>query len=147
MSLPGRQQRVLDRIEHSLLACAPHLVSMFVMFTALTKDEAMPWWEELSSGPSPFPGRRNRSARPGRRRRTATGARAARPHATRLPAIMLVMITLLALVPAVLLGVLTRSVSSCGPAIRSQHAAPALSWRSACPPGPGLLAYQRLMSG
>jgi hypothetical protein len=36
MSLPARQERVLERIEHSLHACDP-LRSMFAMFTKLTR--------------------------------------------------------------------------------------------------------------
>ncbi len=36
MSLPARQQRALDRIEHSLHVREPHLKSMFAVFTKLT---------------------------------------------------------------------------------------------------------------
>jgi hypothetical protein len=35
MSLPARQQRVLDQIEHSLHACEPHLKSMFARSEAV----------------------------------------------------------------------------------------------------------------
>jgi hypothetical protein len=42
MSLPARQQRVRNRIEHSLPACEPHLKPMFAIFTTLTRDEEMP---------------------------------------------------------------------------------------------------------
>jgi Protein of unknown function (DUF3040) len=62
MSLPARHQRVLDRIEHSLHACEPRLVSMFAIFTMLTEDEAMPRQEELPSRRSPFQVWRNRPA-------------------------------------------------------------------------------------
>jgi hypothetical protein len=42
MSLPPRQARVLERIEHSLHACDPHLRSMFAIFARLTRGEEMP---------------------------------------------------------------------------------------------------------
>jgi len=38
MSLPARQQQVLDRIEDSLHACDPRLRSMFAIFTELTRE-------------------------------------------------------------------------------------------------------------
>jgi len=38
MSLPARQQQVLDRIEDSLHACDPRLRSMFAIFTKLTRE-------------------------------------------------------------------------------------------------------------
>jgi hypothetical protein len=55
MSLPVRQQRVLDRIEHSLHVSEPHLKSMFAIFTKLTWDEEMPRLEELGCGRCRFP--------------------------------------------------------------------------------------------
>jgi len=42
MSLPARQQQVLDRIEDSLHACDPRLRSMFAISTKLTREEGMP---------------------------------------------------------------------------------------------------------
>jgi hypothetical protein len=54
MSLPARQQRLLDRFEQSLHACDPHLMSMFAIFTKLTNDEEMPGLEELESRSSPL---------------------------------------------------------------------------------------------
>jgi hypothetical protein len=42
MSLPACQQRVLDRIEHSLHAGDPRLRAMFAIFTKLTREEEMP---------------------------------------------------------------------------------------------------------
>ena len=147
MSLPTRQQRVLDRIEHSLRACEPHLGSMFAIFTRLTRDEVMPRREELPSRPSPFHGWRTWPARPRRRRPTAAGARAGPGQATGLGAIMLVTITLLAVAPAVLLGLGTHGVSGCGPAIRPRHTAPALSQRTICPPWPQLFVHQQPVRG
>ena len=39
MSLPASQQRVLDRMEGTLLASEPHLVSMFSIFARINSDE------------------------------------------------------------------------------------------------------------
>jgi hypothetical protein len=50
MSLPARQARVLDRIEHSLDACDPRLRSMFAIFAKLTRDEEIPGWNSLNPG-------------------------------------------------------------------------------------------------
>src|ERR1035441_8660569 len=47
MSLPSKQQRVLDRIESILRDSDPRLAAMFVIFTRLTRDEEMPRLEEL----------------------------------------------------------------------------------------------------
>ena len=74
MSLPARQQRVLDRIEHSLHVCEPHLKSMFAVFTKLTGDEEMPRLEELRPRPLPFPGWRKRPGQPGRKGQAVSGA-------------------------------------------------------------------------
>jgi hypothetical protein len=47
MSLPARQQRVLDQIEVILQARDPRLTSLFASFARLTSHEAMPKVEEL----------------------------------------------------------------------------------------------------
>jgi hypothetical protein len=47
MSLPAAQQRILDGIADTLRASEPRLVSMFAIFTRLTKNEARPWREQL----------------------------------------------------------------------------------------------------
>jgi hypothetical protein len=49
VSLPVDQQRVLDRIEGDLRGCEPRLVSMFSIFTRLTRDEGAPPAERLGS--------------------------------------------------------------------------------------------------
>ena len=74
MSLPACQQRVLDRIEHSLHASDPRLRSMFAVFTELTREEEMPRLEELEPRSSPRWGWLKRLKRPRRGRRTARGA-------------------------------------------------------------------------
>jgi nicotinamide riboside transporter PnuC len=48
MSLPGRQQVVLDQIERILQAADPQLKSMFAAFTRLTSHEAVPEREVIS---------------------------------------------------------------------------------------------------
>jgi Protein of unknown function (DUF3040) len=67
VSLPGHQQRVLDRIEGDLRGCEPRLVSMFAIFTRLTRDEGAPPAEPQRSG-------NRRRTRPGRELIAAVGA-------------------------------------------------------------------------
>ena len=50
VSLPVSQQRVLERIESDLNGCEPRLVSMFAIFTRLTRNEGAPRTESLPSG-------------------------------------------------------------------------------------------------
>lgn len=90
MSLPARQQRVLDRIEHSLHVCEPHLTSMFAVFTTLTGDEEMPRLEQLRPRSLPVPGWRKRPARPGRKEQTVSGAGATGAAGARLRALLLI---------------------------------------------------------
>jgi hypothetical protein len=54
---------------------------------------------------------------------------------------------LLALAPAVLLGLGMRSVSRCGPPIRPQHSAAAFGPPKTCPPKSQIFVRQRLPSG
>ena len=49
MSLPERQQQVLDQIEQTLQKADPGLKSMFAAFTQLASREAMPAIEAISS--------------------------------------------------------------------------------------------------
>ena len=114
MSLPARQQRVLDRIERSLHVCEPHLKSMFAVFTKLTGDEEMPRLEELQPRSLPCPGWRKRPARPGRKGQTVTAAGTTGAAGARLRALLLIPVILLALAPAVLVGLAIRSQSPCG---------------------------------
>jgi len=48
MSLPGRQQVVLDQIERVLAAADPQLKSMFAAFARFTSHEALPETEVIS---------------------------------------------------------------------------------------------------
>ena len=56
MSLPDRQQMILDQIEQVLQAADPRLKSMFAIFGRLACREAMPATEAMSA-PEPKPGR------------------------------------------------------------------------------------------
>jgi hypothetical protein len=96
MSLPACQQRVLDRIEHSLHACDPRLRAMFAIFTKLTREEEMPRLEKLEPRWLPRWGWLKRLKRHGQGGRTVRGAWA--PGAG-LHAIVLVPIALLLLAP------------------------------------------------
>lgn len=51
MSLPAAQQRVLNGIAEAMRASEPRLVSMFAMFTRLTRNEAAPGREQLPRRP------------------------------------------------------------------------------------------------
>lgn len=51
MSLPGAQQRILEKIEGGLAASDPTLASLFVIFARLTRDETMPWTETIKARP------------------------------------------------------------------------------------------------
>src|SRR5262252_2274623 len=51
MSLPTGQQRVLERIEGRLAESDPRLVSLFTIFTRLTRAEKMPWFEQVAVRP------------------------------------------------------------------------------------------------
>jgi len=66
MSWPGRQQRVLDRIEKRLLGDDLRLGSLFAVFTRLAPEDAMPPTERVEAGPG-----RLLSAAPACRRRLA----------------------------------------------------------------------------
>jgi hypothetical protein len=49
MSLPAREQRALDRIGETLQAGDPRLRSLFMIFTRLTRHEAMPGTEQVNA--------------------------------------------------------------------------------------------------
>ena len=147
MSLPTRQKRVLDRIEHSLHACDPHLRSMFAIFTKLTTEEEMPRLEELEPRSLPPSDWLKRPGQPGRGRRTARGTWAPGAPRARLHAIIFVPIALLVLASAAFLGLGTRSVRPCSPATQLQHTAPVLSRAKTCLPAPQGYVHQRMPSG
>jgi hypothetical protein len=49
MSLPSRQQRILDQIEHALQAADPRLKSMFATFTRFTGQAEAPQREAIAA--------------------------------------------------------------------------------------------------
>ena len=147
MSLPARRQRALDRIGYWLHVCEPHPKSMFAIFTKLTWDEEMPRLEELRLRSLPFPRWCKRAARLGRKGQTATGAGATGAAGARLRALLLIPVMLLALAPAVLFGLGTRSASQCCSAIRPPHATAALSSPKTCPASCQILVHRRLPGG
>jgi len=51
MSLPTGQQRALESIEGKLAESDPRLVSLFSIFTRLTRTETMPWIEQVAVRP------------------------------------------------------------------------------------------------
>src|SRR5260221_14162687 len=53
VSLPTRQQSVLNRMGHALEARDPGLASMFAIFAKLTRDDGPPRTEGLARGPNP----------------------------------------------------------------------------------------------
>lgn len=55
MSLPTRQQSVLNGIEHALEVRDPDFAYMFAVFTLLTGDDGPPRPERLVPGPNPVP--------------------------------------------------------------------------------------------
>ena len=100
MSLPACQQRILDGIAGALQARDPRMVSLFSIFTRLTRQEPMPRREELDGS--------------GRLRRALRGLRGLRP--ARLGPIVLVPVVLAAIIGLLMLSPLAASPRLCGPA-------------------------------
>ena len=51
MSLPVSQQRTLEKIQGRLADSDPDLTSLFVIFSRLAQNEAMPWIESVRARP------------------------------------------------------------------------------------------------
>ena len=100
MSLPAREQRVLDGIETVLQAGEARLTSMFVFFTRLAGDEEKPGTEEL---------------RPPSRRSLARRRRAAGGPGERLRVVLLLTILIAALGVTLILIVSRTTVRTCAP--------------------------------
>lgn len=52
MSLPAREQRVLERIDDGLCTSEPRLAAKFAMFARLCGGEVPPWREQLTRRPA-----------------------------------------------------------------------------------------------
>ena len=76
MSLPTGQLRVLERIEGKLSESDPRLVSLFTIFTRLTRSEKMPWMEQVRARPVAYRLARIGGWSRGRGRRPAARVRA-----------------------------------------------------------------------
>ena len=94
MSLPPGQLRVLERIEGKLSESDPRLVSLFTIFTRLTRAEKMPWIEQVRPRRVAY-----RIARMGRWFR-----RRGRRHATRVGGMLLLPAALTAAACAVIVA-------------------------------------------
>ena len=68
MSLPARQQRMLNRIDRMLRDSDPRLAALFTIFTRLTWDEEMPRLEQIRARLTRVSGWFARRTEPVRRR-------------------------------------------------------------------------------
>jgi hypothetical protein len=135
MSLPAREQQVLDGIETVLQAGETSLTSMFVLFTRLAEDEEKPRAEEL--GPQSrrplLPLRVTDGYRSGARRRSpAAGRWAVGGSGEWLRVVILLTIVVAALGSALVLSLSTTSVRTCGPTIAAHDPGAALSQPESC---------------
>lgn len=140
MSVPAREQRVLDEIETILQAGEARLASMFALFARLARDDAMPRTEELAtrsrwsrSWRSP-PRATGQSQRDPRRRSNSAAWRETSQRDVRSSAIMLLPFAVAAIVAAVLLSVSITGARACGLVSAAHSFGPAPSRAAACPP-------------
>jgi len=110
VSLPARQQRVLDRIERKLVASDPLLHSWFAIFSRLTRDEDMPRIEEVRARLTRFGNWISRRTAPVRRR-------IPRPSA-RVKAILFFPVALAAMVGALIIGASGPAMQRCASTVR-----------------------------
>jgi hypothetical protein len=128
MSLPACQQRILDGIAGTLQARDPRLVSMFAIFTRLTRSEPMPSNEALDAG------RVRRAVR--RMRRLA----APRPN---LRALVIIPVVLAAVVSLVILAPVAGGVRPCGHGLAGRTYVQLAGRFGACRTGLGVATRQR----
>ncbi len=109
MSLPARQQRVINQMDGALSASEPQLAAMFAVFARLNEDQPV--------GAEPLRGRP-------RRRWLAPG--------NAMYAILLVPVTFIAVIIGAVLGGSARNTATCEVGYSAGGGAPALS-RATCP--------------
>lgn len=120
MTLPARQQRILDGMAVSLQERDPRLASLFSIFTRLTRQEPMPRAEEMPPGrPAGLRGR------PQPRGRQRPGRSAAWLRAIMIP------VALAAVAAVLLLSLTTGSTRGC-PARLTRTSAQLAAWASGC---------------
>jgi hypothetical protein len=121
MSLPAREQQVLEGIETALQAGEARLTSMFVLFTRLAGDEEKPGTEEL--GPRHAMGRRSRDAG---WRSTSARQLTIGQQGVLLRAVISLTVAIAALMSIMFLAMNTTSARTCGPvnATHSSGSAP-----------------------
>ena len=118
MSLPACQERILSGIEDALRRGEPHLASRFAIFSRLTRDEDLPYTEQLT----PQPWLRRVLASAGRAWRflfpppRSRGIAAMRP-ATRLRAVVVLPVLLIIMASATVVTAIA-GTHSCAPAPR-----------------------------
>jgi len=141
MSLPAREQQVLDGIETVLRDSEAGLTAMFGIFTRLAGDEAKPWAEEFR-----LPSQRSRLllsaadglSRDAGRRSPAAGRWPARGSAE-WPRVLILLAMLVAAVgAAVILSITTTSTRTCGPATATHAAGSSRSQPGSCPTSPAV---------
>jgi len=126
MSLPARQQRVLDRIEDALKRREPRLASMFAIFNRLNIHERLPWVEALEAVPWWSP---KRYRAPGRVRTSS-----------RMRAVVLLTLAAALVVSAVFVG-MSQSPAGCNAPIMLRGPLIGMSHVRNCPATPEAKGY------
>ena len=123
MSLPAREQQVLDGIETILQADEARLTSMFFYFGRLAGDEEKPAAEELKP---------QTLRSPADSRWTRGGSR------EWLRVVILLTVLVAALGAALVVDVSTTSMRTCGPVLAAHNPGSALSQSRSCPSSPSV---------
>ena len=123
MSLPAREQQVLEGIETVLQAGEARLTSMFVLFTRLAGDEEKPGTEEL--GPGHATGRARRRSAPARQLTIGQ-------QGVLLRAVISLMVAIAALVSIMFFAMNATSARTCGPVSTTHSSGSAPSQPRTC---------------
>jgi hypothetical protein len=127
MSLPAREQQVLEGIETVLQAGEARLTSMFVLFTRLAGDEEKPGTEEL--GPGHATGRARRRSAPARQLTIDQ-------QGVLLRAVISLTVAIAALVSIMFFAMSATSARTCGPLSATHSSGP--SQPTTCPSSPSV---------